>query len=272
MAEWSRETPWRQGHIASQETANKLGLAEGGVVVIISHDCDLAALPNKEPEVELIVGRQVEKADGNYTHAKTARALHLEFKTPEGPAFVELVARNKTRVLKNALADEIPNSEFELDPGNRSILQRWLAARYRRSAFPDEFDRRLNSGAIDRLNKILKPAGQHIRAIFFDVDQGEEVQRNGPDDTYTLSIVLLHTSQPDGDESEAVALKAKEEFESVFEDLFFKKNNRWTEIELEDCTVMSDEALSYGQSLVLKEWRLEHLSLRDDPEQPMMES
>ena len=186
--------------------------------------------------------------------------------------FLELAARNKTRVLKNALADEIPNTEFELDPSNRSILQRWLAARYRRSAFPDEFEKRLNeSGASSRLSKILKPAGQHIRAIFFDVDQGEEVQRNGPDDTYTLSIVLLHTSQPNGDESEVVALKAKEEIESGFEDLFFKKNNRWTEIELQDCTVMSDEALSYGQSHILKEWRLEHLSLRDDPAQPMME-
>jgi hypothetical protein len=272
MAEWSRETPWRQGHIVSQEAGKKLGLDEGGVVVIISHDCDLAALPNKEPEVELIVGRQVEKPDGNYTHAKTPRALHLEFRTSEGPVFVELAARNKIRVLKTALADEIPNPEFELDPGNRSILQRWLAARYRRSAFPDEFEKRLNeSGASGRLSKILKPAGQHIRAIFFDVDQGEEVQRNGPDDTYTLSIVLLHTSQPNGDESEAVALKAKEEIESGFEDLFFKKKNRWTEIELQDCTVISDEALSYGQSLVLKEWRLEHLSLRDDPEQPMME-
>jgi hypothetical protein len=117
----------------------------------------------------------------------------------------------------------------------------------------------------------LKPAGQHIRAIYFDLDEGEEVQRNGPDDTYTLSIVLLHTSQPNDGESEAVALKVKEEIESVFNDLFFEKNNRWTEIELQDCTVMSDEALSVAQMLALKEWRLEHLSLRDDPEQPMME-
>jgi hypothetical protein len=144
MAEWGRETPWRQGDIASQETGKKLGLGESGIVVIISHDCDLAALPNREPEVELIVGRQVEKAGGNYTHAKNVRTLHLEFRTSKGPVFVELTASNKTRVLKNALADEIPNSEFKLDPGNRSILQRWLAARYRRSAFPEEFEKRLN--------------------------------------------------------------------------------------------------------------------------------
>jgi hypothetical protein len=34
---------------------------------------------------------------------------------------------------------------------------------------------------------------------------------------------------------------------------------------------MSDEALSVAQLLALKEWRLEHLSLGNDPEQPMME-
>lgn len=277
MAEWTRETPWRQGHVLTDETVDRFGLrdAQAGektLVVMVSHDCDLAASPDKEPDVELIVGRQIEKADGNFTHAKTPRVLHIEFTSPDGAQLIELAATKKVRLVKNDFADQEPKRELQLSPAGLSILQRWLAARYRRSAFPDAFEKRLNeSGASARLTKILKPAGKHICAIFFDVDEGKEVQRNGPDDTYTLAIVLLYISQPNSQESEAAAMKAKEQIESAFKELFFNANNSWREIELVECMVMMDEALTYAQSTVLKQWRLEHLSLRQEPEDVMME-
>ena len=277
MAEWSRETPWRQGHVLTDDTVDKFGLRdaqdhEKTVVVVVSHDCDLAASPEKEPDIELIVGRQIEKADGNFTHAKTPRVLHVEFATPEGAKLVELGATKKTRVVKNDFADQEPRREFQLGPAGQSILQRWLGARYRRAAFPDAFEKRLNeSGASARLSKILKPAGKHICAIFFDVDSGEEVQRNQPEDTYGLAVVLLYPSQPSCQESEAVALQVKEQIEAAFKQLFFNENNSWREIELLACMVMSDEALTYAQSTLLKQWRLEHLSLREEPEDPMMQ-
>jgi hypothetical protein len=37
--------------------------------------CDLAQLPETEPMIEVVVGHRIEKADGNYTHAKNARTL-----------------------------------------------------------------------------------------------------------------------------------------------------------------------------------------------------
>jgi hypothetical protein len=234
MAEWSRETPWRQGCVLTDETVDRFALRdvrvpEATFVVVVSHDCDLAASLDKESEIELIVGRKIDKADGNFTHAKTART-------------------------------------------ERSILQRWLAARYRRAAFPDAFVKRLDeSGASARLTKILKPAGKHIHAIFFDVDDGNEVQRNEPNDTYALTIVILYTSQPNSQESETVALKVKEQIESVLEELFLNNDNSWRDIELLECIVMSDQALTYAQSLLLKQWRLEHLSLREDPKGPMIQ-
>src|SRR5271166_411944 len=87
-----------------------------------------------------------------------------------------------------------------------NILQRWLAARYRRSAFPDEFDRRLErTGVRDRLSKILKSAGTLVAAIYFDVDQGEEISRTGPDDPYTLAIYLLFSTDADPQAAEREA-------------------------------------------------------------------
>ena len=277
MAEWSRETPWRQGHILTDEAVDKFALRdaqapEATIAVVISHDCDMAASPDKEPEVELIVGRQIEKADGNFTHAKTPRVLHIEFATADGRKSVELAAARKVHVAKGDLADHEPRPQFQLGSAEQSVLQRWLGARYRRAAFPDAFEKRLDkSGADKRLSKILKPAGKHICAIFFDVDDGREVQRQEPEDTYALAIVLLYTSQPNGPESEAVALEAARKIEAAFKELFFNANNSWREIELVECLVMSDEALTYAQSVMLKQWRLEHLSLREEPQDPIMQ-
>src|SRR5579883_3521016 len=113
MGEWLRDTPWRQGRILSAESAKQLGLAypdpsQEPVVVVISHDCDLAQPIDKEPNCEAIVGRTVDKLDGNFAWAKTARRLHLPFS--DGPTKIigEFSALDKIVISKAALADHLP--------------------------------------------------------------------------------------------------------------------------------------------------------------------
>ena len=53
MGEWARDTPWRQGQVLSVEAANAFGLAHpetpnATIVVVISHDCELAHMPQDE--------------------------------------------------------------------------------------------------------------------------------------------------------------------------------------------------------------------------------
>lgn len=84
MAEWNRNTPWRQGHLLSQDAITTLGLrhaarSEQTVVIVASHDCDLAQAPEGEPKIEIVIGCLVTDKDGNCTHAKNARKLHVEF-------------------------------------------------------------------------------------------------------------------------------------------------------------------------------------------------
>ena len=83
-ATWTRDTPWRQGHLLTTEAALALGLShpespDSTCVVVISHDCDLAndAL-HIEPDVEVIVGRRLQKGDGNYFWSKAPRTLHID--------------------------------------------------------------------------------------------------------------------------------------------------------------------------------------------------
>ncbi len=64
MAEWTRDTPWRQGHLLGADAISALGLShpfvpENTAVVVATHDCDLAQVPKGEPCVEVILGRAI---------------------------------------------------------------------------------------------------------------------------------------------------------------------------------------------------------------------
>lgn len=276
MGEWSRETLWRQGHVLPDEASEALHLTHPGsperaFVVVISHDCDLAADPDREPLVELVSGRIIDaiKAD---SHAKSARRLQIEFHGPQGLLAAELSAAHKAVVKKDDLAPFAPRTDIRLDAQGLSILQRWLAARYRRAAFPDEFERRLKEAKLHRrIEKALNAAGKHVIAVFFDVDGGEDLQRNGPDDFYRLGINLLYDTSQNEPDAEAAARSAADQIEKAFESAFQGKDNAWTNIQLEYCDVIADHAMTYRQSLLFKQWRLEHISLEDDPPQPLLE-
>jgi len=278
VEEWSRKTPWRQGYLLTAEAISALGFRhpetegeEETVVVVASHDCDLAQSPEGEPQVEVVVGRILGKSDGNCTHAKNARKLHIEF--CGGVAFwAEFEATAKAHVSKAALAPFSPNLDAYLSPENHAIFQIWLASRYRRSAFPDEFERRLTreTKLADKIAKAVRKHGEHIVGVFFDVDEGDEVSRKDPDDTYTLDITVLHAADNDDMEAvaESAAVSAVKDIEKAFKEKLFNPTRSWKQIELRFCEAVSESVLSYQQFKQLKRWRLEHISLAAEPQQP----
>ena len=122
-----------------------------------------------------------------------------------------------------------------------------------------------------RLARILAPLGNHIVAVFFDVDEGEERAHESADDPFTLSIDLLYSTDTDPAAAEAAATKAAVEITTAFRERYFdNKAQRWSAIELLHCTPISDEALTYAMSLRLKRWNADYISLRADPVQPMV--
>ena len=153
MGARSSETAWRQSSVIATESAVALGLlreeeASTQIALVISHDCDLTQESDVEPVVEVIVGMRVTEANGNYTHAKNPRRLHLYLEEDGKETIIELQARAKVQVQKERLAQEIPDERFVLCAKQHAILQAWLAARYRRAAFPDEFERRLKAAKL----------------------------------------------------------------------------------------------------------------------------
>ena len=277
MAEWNRDTPWRQGHLLGNDAIEALGLhhavaLDQTFVIVASHDCDLAQTPEGEPVIEVVVGRLVTDKDGNCTHAKSARKLHIEF---AGAAvfWAEFEATAKVSIEKGALNEFVPCPEAHLSTEGHAIFQMWLASRYRRSAFPDEFERRLTSKEFklhERIAKAVKPHGEMIAGVFFDVDEGAEITRDGLDDTYTLDITILHSADPDFDAAEKAAYAAAKAIEKAFKDKLFDPTKSWQHIELRSCDPVSESVLTYQQFKQLKRWRLEHISLAAEPQQPVL--
>jgi hypothetical protein len=208
--------------------------------------------------------------DGNYVHAKSARKLHVEF-AGTSACWGEFEATAKVPIEKWALNEFKPRTDATLSPEDQATLQMWLASRYRRSAFPDEFERRLirETKLHEKIAKAVKPHGELIAGVFFDVDGNVEVKRDGPDDTYTLDITILHIAAPDFDAGEKAAIEAAKAIEKAFKERLFAPTKTWQHIELRYCEPLSESVLTYQVFKELKRWRLDHISLAADPQQPV---
>ncbi|PTQ88339.1 hypothetical protein C8R30_1541 [Nitrosomonas nitrosa] len=281
MAVTDRQLLWRQGDVLTDEAVKALNLqnsenTDQSFVVVISHDCDLAAGADKEPNSEVIIGRRIDKLGGD-SYGKTARRLHIEYQTENGPLTIELLATTKRLIAKSKLFATHPRQDVWLDGRGIGILQRWLASRYHRAAFPEAFEHRLRTAAIPgkkaflkKIENILDAGGEHIRALLFDLDEGKDVERKTPEDLYQLGIIVLYDSSQDEPNAAIAATKAAEELEDLFETAFHSPEVGWLNICLQYCDPVSDSAITVAQREMLKQWRLEHMSLQTDPPQPMI--
>lgn len=271
---WVREDiPWRQGHLLDENAIRQLGLGAGEagqpiLAIIATHDCDIAQDPAAEPDIEIVLGNVVDEANGNNTHAKNARTLHLKFSTP-AVLWGEFRAVAKRKIKKTDLVAFNPRSDATLDTENHAIFQTWLASRYRRSAFPDEFENRLlrKSKLAEKISKAVKKHGEHIVGVFFDVDEGEEIARQDDQDVYTLDITILHKADVGDGNSERIANEVATRIETAFASELRSKDGEWRLIELRFCEAVSETVLSYDQYKLLKRWRLDHMSLAAEPQQ-----
>ncbi|ANH69821.1 hypothetical protein [Mitsuaria sp. 7] len=273
-AEWTRDTPWRQGHVLGADACAAFGLKhaespEATCVVVIGHDCDLANDNlSAEPFVEIIVGRMLPRANGNFSWGKAPRTLHVDMQRAGTVLTVELVATDKASLPKAQLARFMPDEWFELEAKQLAVLRNWLGARYNRTAFPDTFVSRMKSTQVDmRLAKRLEAKGALVSFIYFDLDGGEVIER--PEgDPYELTIVLVFPPGADPDEaSDQADQLAQEVFADCQRRLPSTDAQPNKDILLKGCFAISEDDITVAKSRELAQWRLEHMSLRATDEQ-----
>jgi hypothetical protein len=187
-----------------------------------------------------------------------------------------MLASQKRIVPKGVLFEYVPRQDIWLAPQDRLILQRWLAARYRRAAFPEAFETQLRTKIgrrtlVEHIETILDEGGEWIRCLLFDLDDGDLSEREGSEDVYRLGITVLYTSTPDEPTAYAAASAAAEALEQIFARAFERPGGVREYIDLLYCDPVSDAVLTMQQREQLTEWRLEYLSLAAHPPHPMTE-
>jgi hypothetical protein len=219
---WDRQINWRQGSAIDADQLVALGLLQerraDAVGVVISHDCDLTCGPAVESEVEIILGCTVSELSGHYTASKNARKLHLSCRDATGAAvYVELLASEKKRINKEQLVTTLPSpARLILAPGQHLHLKRWLGARYDRPAFPEQFEARLKGAKLDeKIAGCLAQTQQWVHAVLFDLDEGQQLERE-PDELYVLDVYLLYSTEGDHGEGHRHAKTARAGIEAAF--------------------------------------------------------
>lgn len=207
---------------------------------------------------------KIGKPDGNTTFAKNPRVLHIGARSIEGEeSFVELRMHLRSAIEKGEFCQQAKAWTHALSEPERVVFRQWLAGRYVRSAFPNAFEDRLDGKLRDRIDKLLGKSGKEIRGLYFDLDDGEMLERP-PDECYALEIWVVYNDEIE-DESAAEALAA--ELATIFKDFYFAEaTEAWSGIELLDCHAVSSWNFPLALANSTKPWRLDHRSYKALPD------
>lgn len=262
----ARDTDWRQGDLLTREGAAALGLVaavdEERRVIVITHDCDLRH--DSELCVEVIVADMVVKEDPQLSYAKNPRRLHLAYEgINAAPLILELRHGDRRSVPKGDFAKRaVKDHSLALPIDAKRVLKQWLAARYGRPAFPNEFEERLRKGKVERkIAKILELDAKYLVGLFFDLGEqrGTEAVEGEP---YALSVSVVYDANEGGADARGAAERVAMQLRELFENTYGKPDVA-TEIALDACEAVADTYLTLADLRRVDQWRLEYISLRD---------
>lgn len=267
-----RDTKWRQGNLLTEQEAYSLGLVESldsnRCFVLISHDCDLSN--DDETLVEGILGSRVQDRAPTLANARNPRRLHLTFVSDAGGDMnVELHQADRQQIIKAEFVKiGVRERDFLLPVDEKRALKQWLAARYGRPAYPSAFENRLRKtvrkkSVENRIAKILEPESSHLVALFFDLGEEKTIELEDGD-PYFLNISVVYDAIEGGPTAKTSAEKVAGELNTLFEQAYGTPDTA-TEIALDACNAVADTAMTLADLRKVDQWRLEYVSLREDP-------
>ena len=264
---------WRQGSVFTEEDALTLELGEcltpDKRVVVITHDCDLRH--ESERMFEVMIGTIVANPDSMVTNARHPRFLQLMFSSQEnGKTCLQLQHANRRAVLTEKLIyAQHPDPNLLLPPEEKRILKQWLAARYGRPAFPNAFEHRLrkkirNKSIEEHIKRIIKPSSKYLVGLFLDLGEERVLELNGGE-PYYLSIYVVYDAIEGGFKARESAEKTALSLSNLFLEAYGTPDAS-DELVLEKCAAVSDTAFTLADLRKVDQWRLEYISMQDDPQ------
>jgi hypothetical protein len=195
-----RTAGWRQGDLLLpaigrtliQYSVDRTPSIEGEVwLIVVTQDCDLRRSDAQEPFVELIALESENRTPGSNDRGQSSRNLVLKAERESHTSFLRSSTHNRFRVKKSDFIAQAPCRStamggFRLCDGERQILVRWLARRYTRPSFSDEFENCLMVSCNPVKALFKSPEARHVSTIFVRIE--DEVPLEG--EPFLLHAIL----------------------------------------------------------------------------------
>lgn len=172
------DATWRQGSIigcklistATGALPASRPIPEDSLLILISQDCDIVHKRYEvEPFIEFLVANRTEATGKNrgLEWGKHPRRFQFSILQQGRDSLFEIDINDRYRVPRQILLAGLP--ERQLDARLTEAIGRWVAKRYTRAAFPDEFNRRTDA-ARDKLADLFKKQGDLILSIYIRIE------------------------------------------------------------------------------------------------------
>jgi hypothetical protein len=228
-------------------------LAEGDLLVLVSHDCDIChGSLEEEPCVEVIVARHLPSTEenGNYLYGKNPRRLQFQTVIDRERRLYEMRATERVSFPRRLLAERGAPGRSVIEV---RLLQSWLARRYSRTALPSAFNERCLP-AQKHLTEALKTTHEAITGVYLQMSAREELEE---DQNYRVFVYLTATAATlDQEDQYSIAIRARAAVQNAFA--------RCTGIELLGVELLSEAELTLEDLGRLVRWDYsDYLSQRE---------
>jgi hypothetical protein len=258
------ELGWRQGsvvsddlfqHLSNQDVFPKATSSSPKILIVVSQDCDVCNDSyEKEPWVEFLLAVQVEQEKRSFFNGKHPRQIQFEIAVGETKKFFEASVHDRFRAERGLLAVYSPRKDWALSPPTTRDIKHWLARRYVREGFPNEFEKRV-SGLKSKLTSKVFPdpkRGGLFTAIFLLMDERELPE----DESYQIIMWLTMTMDNyDAREKRGVVEKLASEIADAM--------NECDGIDVVNFEVKSEADVSLEERNQLKRWDYDALSFAE---------
>ncbi|MCU4336102.1 hypothetical protein [Acinetobacter dispersus] len=190
---------WLQGSLVKQENVREILNTYGDVelandsaniaLVVASGSCDVAN-PG-DPNIEFSVARYIDKVDGSFNCNKNPRKLHCKLEASMANSFsIEMLAYQKISLAKDKIPKNIkPDEGIKIGDQELFFYVEWLSGRYKRPAFPSEFDKRINNvWKQDKRKKESLKVSKNVLGIYAKVYPEKEIPS---DEQYYVDLLAI---------------------------------------------------------------------------------
>jgi hypothetical protein len=210
------EHSWRQGCFVNEnliQSAVPIGGTKserresGWRYIVVTQSCDLLSKKiDDEPWCEVLCLRSIPTADPSLQNGRNPRLMHLVVQESGIDHNFEVAAKDRLFIPRELLANHPPETTIEIDALNLELLTEWLAKRYTRPAFPDQFNVRLKPKR-EKFKNLLRKSHHLFRGFYLRLSSFEELPDN---EAYRLKLLLVAFGERLHDQEQLVSQKAKE--------------------------------------------------------------